>query len=823
MRITLHFQKINIISKYSTYWLEVYDGQTEKNSLIANYTFENGKTPEAIFSRSNYLFVKIKFQCNYPTERKLQPIELKQMELEKNWKIFGSQQAAYEQSRYDHNLPPGNYHEMRAERPWQENPFKNVPPLFLDRLTHQEQVKQQTLYDRVQKEQDMLFNNEIQMKQLDSERTRISCPYSAYDEITMFAMIGTLKHADLLVRASHFVNNSLNGVNATNLHSLVQFNESSLAHNHMNGLHVQAGAGDVSFYHSSVESNSMNGVNITYAGGLKEFNYTRIFNNGLYGVYIDYNVTQEFDNIFQNTTFNGSHVEANVYGGVFIGAYCNQSNITVNGTIFRSNQEDGLVIEACKSAEAVDWYHLDPYERNLAKFDQRFSLRRRQIRFTHLNVSWNEFDSNRLNGLKIVSVKNMIGVITNNSFSGHRKGALLITPSDLSVPDNLVRNVSINITHNLFYNNSGRYALNVAVNELADWRVQSINITFNRFEMNRIDDPYRGLLNSRTSACAVAVVSSSNVGINQNWFDNPQSALQIATQLENYTSRINASYNWFNRLKPVYDLNYFLSYQDKCNEQWPLVRAGIFDNSNRSNLAQVVFWPFACNERLWWHESSRNIRPPAEFDMRATDNFGGVYDIHDSSLPPTRYTVTNDILIKPGAKLTIRSGTELNFLNGVGMLVLGELIVDGHLSSLVKFSLAGGQNFVPAPRAYVQRSFVDLINTTTSTTSAPMTNSTSNLTIQVETPRLEPIIVPTFTVSLVDGSNAYEGRLKVEINGVSGTVCNRGWTIQNSKVACHQMGMILDPTMYIYSRWLVNIISFTFFTPLLRIHFFQIE
>jgi hypothetical protein len=68
-----------------------------------------------------------------------------------------------------------------------------------------------------------------------------------------------------------------------------------------------------------------------------------------------------------------------------------------------------------------------------------------------------------------------------------------------------------------------------------------------------------------------------------------------------------------------------------------------------------------------------------------------VYDFGESTLPVSRYTVVNDIIVKPGAKLIIKSGTELNFLNGIGMLVLGELIVDGVISSPVKFTLHNRQ------------------------------------------------------------------------------------------------------------------------------------
>lgn len=140
------------------------------------------------------------------------------------------------------------------------------------------------------------------------------------------------------------------------------------------------------------------------------------------------------------------------------------------------------------------------------------------------------FEANRLNGLKIDQIQNTIGIITNNTFVAHRKGALLITPTDLRVSDNLIRNVAMNITYNNFYNNSGRYALNVGLNPQADPRLQSINITFNRFEHNTMFEPYQGRLNPRTSGVsAVAIVSSSGIGLNQNWFNNPRSKVILDT------------------------------------------------------------------------------------------------------------------------------------------------------------------------------------------------------------------------------------------------------------------------------------------------------
>ena len=388
----------------------------------------------------------------------------------------------------------------------------------------------------------------------------------------------------------------------------------------------------------------------------------------------------------------------------------------------------------------------------------------------------------------------MIGIITNNTFKNHRKGALLITANNSKISDSLIRNVSIKIQFNRFVNNSGRYALNVALNELVHRHIQSINITFNRFEYNYMYDPYKTQLNARSSISAVAIVSSSNVLINQNWFNNPQSKLQIATHLENHTSFINASYNWFHSIQPVYDLNYFFTLRDKCNQQWNIVRQHVFDQSNRSNLAEVIYWPYACNDKLWYHESSMNLKPPADFDLMATDSFGGVFDLGDSTLPVGRYTVTNDILVKPNAKLTLKSGTELNFLNGVGMLVLGELFIDGVQASPVKFSLANQNSFNLARAAAY---FEEQITTTTTIRTDFLNSSDSlNTTIFNINPAYQTY---RYGIELVDGRTYYEGRLKIEMNGQSGTVCNRGWSLLNSQIVCQQLGLIVDPNLHLYT------------------------
>ena len=93
--------------------------------------------------------------------------------------------------------------------------------------------------------------------------------------------------------------------------------------------------------------------------------------------------------------------------------------------------------------------------------------------------------------------------------------------------------------------------------------------------------------------------------------------------------------------------------------------------------------------------------------MSSADTLGGIYDSGQSVLPVNRYTVTNDIVIKPGASLTLKSGTELNFLNGVGMLVLGELRIDGAYGSTVNFRLATTPLYFRYKRQIGNESFVN--------------------------------------------------------------------------------------------------------------------
>lgn len=237
-----------------------------------------------------------------------------------------------------------------AERPWEERKDEYVAPLSLSKLTFQDTQNALNEFELSQRKQAYEFNIQLEQEQQKLRQARVYCPFANFDDISMFAMIGHRKDPDLVVKDSAFVANAHNGLNATSLRSLVEVNGTRLDANQLNGMQIHAGAGDVSMNHCQVEENAQNGVNVTYAGGLKEFNYTSVSRNALFGIYVSYDVEQRMDNIFQNTTLNGSWIEENRLGGVFLGGYCNQSNITVNATSFVANRQDGLTIESCQSA-----------------------------------------------------------------------------------------------------------------------------------------------------------------------------------------------------------------------------------------------------------------------------------------------------------------------------------------------------------------------------------------------------------------------------------------------------------------------------------------
>ncbi|CAF2579834.1 unnamed protein product [Rotaria sp. Silwood2] len=236
--------------------------------------------------------------------------------------------------------------------------------------------------------------------------------------------------------------------------------------------------------------------------------------------------------------------------------------------------------------------------------------------------------------------------------------------------------------------------------------------------------------------------------------------------------------DWPYYASPASSIPYYYSlYYDRpelCFSQWPNIRERIFDQHNRSNLASIIWYPFLCSDRNITTEIWHCQLPNCGFETTSfridplISTIGGIIDT-DYNLSPGRYIVTNDILIKPDKRLTIQS-SQLEFLNGIGIFVHGELIIQGVDGSPTRLNLLNNK----------------------SSTSILVNQQKQQEKIQHE-------------IMLVDGPTIYEGRLFVtsQKDG-SGTVCNHGWTKENSILICMSLGFIHDPNDYLYPMMNTN-------------------
>ncbi|CAI4225131.1 unnamed protein product [Auanema sp. JU1783] len=292
---------------------------------------------------------------------------------------------------------------------------------------------------------------------------------------------------------------------------------------------------------------------------------------------------------------------------------------------------------------------------------------------------------------------------------------------------------NITISKNSFKFNRAKYIISIGLNEDAPGQKLIFNQQ-NEVRENIVFNPSPHL-RPRTSPYAALVVSSSNVVIHRNCFKNPQAEYEIATELAAHAKWIDAREN---------------------NWGTPSVATfmrKIFDQFNRYSLASIVVDPYAavCNQRnphiTRLQEYFREFRHDAEpFQLG-----GAIYENHD--LPPGRYTVNDDLHVVSGAKLTVAPGSIFEFKDSVGMLVQGELLRTeffGHTKKVI---------FTAAP--FIQP-------------------KVSNIRLVDE-----------------DGSDqVIEGRLEVLVDDEWGTVCNRSWTATHARMACNQLGLIMDPEFF---------------------------
>ena len=490
---------------------------------------------------------------------------------------------------------------------------------------------------------------------------------------------------------SQVSNNIGYGVSVQDMRSKVFFNTSEVSDNQYGaGIRVYQGAGEVTVNNTLIARNQGSGVNITYSGGFQLLNNSRLVANRGYGAITEYlQLNRTRIEAEQRLEVVRCHFELNEWRGLRVGNYCRGGHAQVNESSFLNNLDEAIEYLSCNISTKKS---------------------------TNFTIAFTTFHSNRRHGVFIRPLINTVGIFSNNSFSNHSMGALLIDNGYDLLVSRWYRQfpVEYNFFENTFRENYGRYALNVRLTQGSPF--QKMFVKFNQFIDNSINDSFM-YLNPRNRANAVIVISSGNVKLMRNRIENPDSIRQIATHLIDPSVKIDATQNWwgFEVLKG--------------NDQAP-IHQSIFDQDDRYNLAQVEYYPVLNTGRLYNDILSDTV-PRYNWQFHRGNRIGGILELNNFKTQPNSvYHVDRDIYIIPGRVLTLARGTVLEFDSSVGMVVHGCLNANGNnKADTIKFQLR-------------------------------------------ENPDELPIENRTASVRLVDGRDEFEGRLEVLIDDKWGTICN---------------------------------------------------
>ena len=292
-----------------------------------------------------------------------------------------------------------------------------------------------------------------------------------------------------------------------------------------------------------------------------------------------------------------------------------------------------------------------------------------------------------------------------------------------------IQDVDLLLQENRFYNNKGSFVLNLGLSHYDYKKGQTMLAKFNWIQNNYITEPWVGL-NPRSKVAAPVVLSSNNIKLERNIIENPASRYELGSHLIEPNTELDCKFNWLG---------------DKTEET---VWKRVFDRDDRYNLAKISYIPYLLSNNINTELVLERPLFEHQFINSSSREVGGdvsgVEELRENGV----YIVRRDINVRPSGRLKITPGVTLVFEHSVGMMVSGELIAEGDLQ--------GGQPVLTLLE-------MDRDNVTND------------------------------AVRLVGGPTTKEGRLQVNINGEWGSVCDFGWTIESAAIACHQMGLVLNP------------------------------
>ena len=389
---------------------------------------------------------------------------------------------------------------------------------------------------------------------------------------------------------------------------------------------------------STVTHNQDNGVNITYGGGWRIVNMTSLLHNHGNGLNITINETRVDNKTryarHQRTEVSESHFNYNDGIGVRVGNFCESSQIAINDSHFIHNSKAGVELESC--------FKVIP-----------------QANITNFTVSYNYFEGNYGHAIRIVPLVNAKGIISNNTFTHHPRHVLLLDNGDdfLMSRHFTLLPVDYKVWGNRFLNNMGFYVVNLRLTEKSS--VQKLLFQFNVLIDNEIEGGFP-TLNARTKANAVVVISSTNINCSRNHLVNPLSKFELASQLLDPGAYIKGGQQYWG------------------TTEYKEIITRIFDHYSRFSLATIEYhpvltqdWLYAPSDSLTWTQLPVEI----EFEREGGTYLGGQLRSGESKTLRSnhKYIVDRDINVLRGAQLFLDEGTELHFMNAVGMFVQGRL------------------------------------------------------------------------------------------------------------------------------------------------------
>ena len=276
-------------------------------------------------------------------------------------------------------------------------------------------------------------------------------------------------------------------------------------------------------------------------------------------------------------------------------------------------------------------------------------------------------------------------IVDGNIFEGNYGRSIFLEETSYS---------PLTVKNNIFYNNncSEKGVLEVRAMD------REIVVDNNVFESN--EGLFMVLLNSAFSI--EFQMANKHVNFGNNTFVNntnvPSNLNSLACELSmsgliDYRN-FSIHYNKFNSLKFTKEVCVFIfasSYSSRLDMSlnfWGhndanAIRKRIFDAESNYEFAWGMISPFLSDSGNILHEKNQS----GNFDKGDSVLGGRLKSTLRLDISHSPYKILSDLTVLPQISLIIDPGVEMQFLSGVGMLVLGSLLVNGNESHPVSFSL----------------------------------------------------------------------------------------------------------------------------------------